>query len=141
MHGTINTAGFNAAARAIESNQENLLFVLDRLFHPSVMCAESGGTCSRIEDTVSFLARNLEREERLMAEIDYPELATHKREHEILLRDLGNMKGTLICGVYDNTVLFNFLTKWSEKHIATHDKPFCEFLRQHDTAPIGTERP
>lgn len=141
MHGTINAAGFNAAARAIESNQENLLFVLDRLFHPSVMCAESSGTCSRIEDTVRFLARNLEREERLMAEIDYPELVAHKREHETLLRDLGNMKGTLICGVYDNAVLFNFLTKWSEEHIATYDKPFCEFLRQHDTGPIGTERP
>jgi len=129
----------NGAVRIIDASRESLAYVLEQLFHPHVICADPGGTCSRIEDTIRFLARNLEREERLMAAAGYPGLTVHRAEHEKLLRKLERMKLSLVCGSYDNTVVFDSVVDWTKRHAADHDKPFGDFLRQHGSGSVRGE--
>jgi len=129
----------NDAVRTIDASREYLSFVLDQMFHPQVICADPGGTCSRIEDTIRFIRRNLEREERLMAATGYPALAAHKAEHGKLLRKLERMKLTLVCGSYDNTLVFDSVVDWTKRHATAFDKPFGDFLRKHGTGPIRGE--
>jgi len=114
---------------SLEESRQCLQFVLDRLFHPQTICATPGGVCARIKDTVRFLSRNLEREERLMLDSGYSDFAAHKREHEKLLLKLANMERTLVCGDYDNSQVSEFLTDWVNHHVSAFDKPFGDFLR------------
>lgn len=130
MFGTNRFTSADTGVRDMDASRECLSFVFDRLFHPQVICADPGGTCERIEDTIRILKRNLEREERLMTDAEYPGLAAHKRGHDELLRKLEKMKSTLICGDYDNALVTDFLTEWTKSHSASFDKPFGDFMRE-----------
>ena len=133
MFGTDHFATTVSGVRTIDASRKCLSFVLGRLFHPRVICAAPGGRCTRIEDTILFVRRNLDREDRLMTEAAYPGFAAHKREHKTLLSELDGMRRTLICGSYDNALVSDFLTDWTRRHTASFDKPFGEFLHDHAT--------
>ncbi len=93
------------------------------------MCAEPGGSCNRIEDTIHFLVRNLKREEQLMDLSGFPDAAAHKRDHELVLRRLDRMRHTLVCGRYDNTQVAEFLQGWIDQHTSAFDKHFGRYLQ------------
>ncbi len=137
MFGTNSSSRMNTGVKSIDASRECLSFVLGRLFHPQVICARPGGICSRIEDTARFLARNLEREEHLMTETGYPGFAAHKREHKKFLGNLDRMKHRLVCGGYDNTLVADFLSEWTNDHAAAFDKPFGDFLRENGVESIN----
>lgn len=137
MSGNHHFAHVDIGIRALDASYQCLEFVLDRLFHPQVMCAVRGGACARIKDTIRFLTRNLEREEQLMRESEYPFFAAHKREHEKLLRTLAKMERTMICGKYDNRQVSEFLADWMDRHVVTFDKPFSDYVRERGADGIG----
>lgn len=135
--GTDSFSSVDTGVKAIDASRECLSFVLGRLFHPQVICARPGGACSRIEDTVRFLARNLEREEHLMTETGYPGFAAHKRQHRKLLENLDGMKRRLVCGEYDNALVADFLSEWTNDHTIAFDKPFGDFLRENGVESVN----
>ena len=139
MFGTNGSSSVDTGVKAIDASRECLSFVLDRLFHPQVICARPGGACSRIEDTARLLARNLEREEHLMTKTGYPGFAAHKREHRKFLDDLDGMKRRLVCGEYDNALVAGFLSEWTFDHATAFDKPFGDFLRENGVESINGE--
>lgn len=122
--------------RTIIESSKCLKFVIERYFHPKVICAEEGGSCGRLENTILLLSRNLEREERMMEEAGYPDLASHKKEHETILRNLETLRRTLSCGSYDNDLVFEFVSEWAENHAQEFDAPFGVFLREHVDKPV-----
>lgn len=122
-------------AQFIDASRKSLNYVLCELFHPKMMCADPGGSCTRIADTVRFISRNLEREERLM-ETGYPGYAAHKRAHGILLRKLDRMKRDFVCGAYDNALVAESLTRWTRSHNAAFDRPLADFLRERGTESV-----
>lgn len=132
MSGTHHYSNVVTGIASVDTSHQCLQFVLDRLFHPQVMCADQGGVCARIKDTIRFVTRSFDNEERLMLESGYPDFVPHRREHEKLLRSLTEMECTLVCGDYDNRRVFAFLTKWTNRHAAAFDKPFGNFLRAHN---------
>ncbi len=115
--------------KRMDTNRESLFFVLDQYFSPKVICADSGRSCLRIRDTIRFLKRNLEQEERLMELSGYSGLATHKRDHMTALETLEKLNATLMCNHYDNDVVAGFIEDWADKHALAFDKPFTDFLR------------
>lgn len=114
----------------IKVRHECLLYVLDEYFHPRVICSDHGSSCSRIEDTMRFLGRNLMWEEENMDVSDYPDVLAHKRDHEHILRQLRAMKDTLECSRYDNSHVANLIKKWARDHADNFDRPFANFLQQ-----------
>ncbi|HEB79244.1 MAG TPA: hypothetical protein ENI79_02055 [Rhodospirillales bacterium] len=138
MLGTNHFSNGDAGVRAIDAGREYMFFVLDRFFHPQVICADPGGTCSRLEDAIHFLKKHQEREERLMIEAGYLGygFATHKRKHKELQRNLDKMRRTLVCGGYDSAMVADFLTEWMKRHATNFDKPFGDFVRRGGTKTI-----
>ena len=122
-------------ARTITASHEFMSFVLDNFFHPRVICAEPGGTCSRMKEAIRILGWHLEREEWLMAAAGYSEFTAHKREHAKLLRKLEKMKRTLVCGSYDNALVYGVITEWMHVHAGAFDRPFGDFLRERAPDP------
>jgi len=128
-----------SCVRRMNVNRESLLFVLDQYFSPKVICAESGNSCQRIGDTIRFLKRNLEQEERLMELSGYPDLVAHKHDHEAALGALEKLRDTVVCNDYDNDVVAGFIENWADEHALAFDKSLADFLRRypqgHQKAP------
>lgn len=130
MHGTNHFSNDNPGVGTIDADREYFSIVLDRFFHPSVICAYPGGTCQRIEDTIRHLEQDLGREEKLMARTGFPGITAHKKEHRKLLNNLNQLKRTLVCGRYDNALVADYLTEWMKSHATDFDKPFGKFLKE-----------
>lgn len=122
----------DADIRKIVENRKCLTFVIEQYFHPKVICADPGGTCARLDDTIALLSRNLKREEMMMEEAEYPDLTTHEKEHEKVLGNLDTLRRTLVCGGYNNHLVFKFLMDWADNHSRSFDKYFEDFLRGRD---------
>ncbi len=73
-------------------------------------------------------------EETVMIEIDYPDLSTHKKEHEKLLIELGNRISVSGDGEYIRpmTELINFLMDWFINHTVSVDKKLANYLRDNE---------
>lgn len=138
MQGSNQISYSDAGLRSIAENMSCLTFVIERYFHPKVICADQGGTCERLEHTIRLLSRNLKREEMLMESLDYPDLRAHKKEHETILRNMETLRRTLDCGNYDNELVLDFLVEWTENHIKSFDKPFGDFLNDQDIKLYGS---
>ena len=134
MFGNTTFSGSASFANRLDANRESLLFVIEQYFHPKVICAERGGTCGRIGDTIRFLKRNLEREEQLMELSGYPGLADHRRDHQTALQKLEKLRATLVCSHYDNGLVFDFLERWADNHSRVFDRPFGDFLQSRAKA-------
>jgi len=119
----------DALVKGMEACRESLHFILDRYFHPQTICANPGGECQRIDDTLRFLARNLEREENIMILSGYAKAEAHNRDHAMALKKLEKLKNTLVCGRYDNADVAEFLESWVDDHTRDFDKPLEIFLR------------
>jgi len=120
--------------RGIEARRESLLFILDEYFHPQVICADPGGPCTRIEDTIHFLIRNLKWEEWQMEQAGYPDTDAHKKDHEQILLRLQRMKNSFICSQYDNRQVALLVETWADQHTLAFDKPFGDFLNRRAAA-------
>lgn len=124
------SAGTSFGESELRSVMESLTYLTERFFESRVICADPGGTCNRITDTIHFLRRNFQREEEMMDVVGYPEAALHKKEHEDLLRKLMELKRTLVCSGYDNAMLFELITNWKRNHIPRFDEPFGRYLHE-----------
>lgn len=121
--------------RLADTSRECLFFLVEKFFHPKVICPQPARTCQRIGDTLSYLRRNFEREEALMRLCGYPYLQRHKAEHDQLIKDLEYLHKTLTCSGYDNQKIKVLVTDWSLRHAKDHDRRFGEFLKAN---PVPT---
>lgn len=124
----------------LRSAMESLSYLTTKFFESRVICASPGGTCNRIVDTIRFLKRNFEREERIMDLVDYSESVLHKQEHKNLLRRLTIMRRTLVCSGYDNAMLFDLITDWQKNHIPRFDEPLGKYLREFEMNSARAKR-
>jgi hypothetical protein len=127
------SAGTSFGESELRSVMESLLYLTEKFFESRVICADPGGTCNRIADTIHFLRRNFQREEQMMDVVGYPEAAPHKKEHKDLLRKLIKLKRTLVCSGYDNAMLFDLITDWKMNHVPRFDEPFGRYLHEFET--------
>ena len=117
--------------RMTDTSRECLFFLVEKFFHPKVICPQPARSCRRIGDTLAYLRRNFEREETLMRLCGYPNLHRHKAEHDQLLRDLAYLHKTLNCSAYDNEQIRVLITDWTMRHARDHDRRFGDFLKSN----------
>lgn len=81
----------------------------------------------------AHIADHFEKEEAIMADINFPSLETHQREHELFINHVVFFEIEKKFGVNDEDIrdaLATFLANWFYEHIATHDKEIGVFLRE-----------
>ncbi|MCW9045229.1 MAG: hypothetical protein OQK35_02755 [Alphaproteobacteria bacterium] len=111
----------------VDVSKQSLFFLAGRMFEEKVVCGKPGENCRRIEDTILFMSRNLNKEEELMAACGYKNLESHKADHLLLLCKLDEMRDRFVCSSYDNSLVLNFLAGWAVRHTQEHDKPFGRY--------------
>lgn len=81
-------------------------------------------------------------EEGVLAEIGYPKLAEHKKEHEIMLRDLESIRDRIarMAGgpAYPEPgwMVMNFLLGLTGGHITHSDVDYCRYVRDSGLADL-----
>jgi hemerythrin len=126
------TEGSKPAAtgvRSIDVGHECLMFLVDRFYHPSVIChGADGPACRRIEETLLFMRRQLDREEHLMRLSGYADLPDHVRDHREIIARLKALHRDLECSRYDNHAVGALIRDWCRGHVERHDRPLGAYL-------------
>ena len=95
---------------------------------------EQTGSMARLNQKASLLVRLIgelfEFEEALMAEIEYPEFATHRAKHIRFLQALHQEFERIQDGTADMYDLSYLIGSWMTKHMTDNDKSFAEFITQ-----------
>ncbi len=121
---------YSVHIRNIDSDHKELFDAVNQL-HAEI---ERRSPASEVGFTIGLLARyvheHFEREERLMAEYDYPQLAEHKMEHWRLKRKVYAIRK--IHGDdpkrLDPEKLVDFLRSWLIHHILGSDMKYAAYL-------------
>ncbi len=67
-------------------------------------------------------------EEKLMKSINYPDLETHTRQHNLLLTRLNEIAFQIADDTLDRQAWKDFLSNWLLNHIANTDTKLAKFV-------------
>ena len=84
---------------------------------------------SVVSELLSYTKNHFKTEEALMRKYDYPGFASHKAEHQMLVKRVAEFQGKFKAGTLtDIHDLANFLMGWLEGHILGTDKKYSPYL-------------
>jgi hemerythrin len=111
-------------------NDHHRLFELINEFHAAV----HGGRAPRVVKATllelsSYVSLHFDREEKIMAQARYPDLARHREMHERLRRAVAatELSYQVAARMFDFTSFLSFLHSWLTKHILVEDRKFADF--------------
>jgi len=91
-----------------------------------------GPTLARL---LAYTKTHFAHEERLLEKHDYPALAAHKREHDLLTAKVMAVQEDYESGKVSLSLeLHDFLTDWLKHHILSTDKAYTAFLNDNGVA-------
>lgn len=84
-----------------------------------------------LEDLTAYTKGHLQREERLMAEVNFPQLEGHRHGHERFVADLEKIQRRFESGsITTASQLSALLRDWLSLHIRRSDRPLREYLQK-----------
>jgi hemerythrin len=82
-----------------------------------------------IKGVVDYVAKHFSMEEKMLENINYPGLATHKNQHEEFVRKiLEDVKSFQNGKKFVPNVFVRYLKDWILSHIAVEDKRYAEYI-------------
>ena len=72
---------------------------------------------------------HFEREEDLMRQVNFPDLARHQDHHNQLLRRLSELSMDVGKGYMNKPAIVGLMTEWATKHIPQEDALVVAFMR------------
>jgi hemerythrin-like metal-binding protein len=84
-----------------------------------------------LQKLIQYATTHFEAEESLMAQYDFPDLATHRVEHEAFVRNIAKYTEDFRVSKTDVPAsLLLFLQSWLKAHILKSDKAYSRFLNE-----------
>ncbi|HSV29523.1 MAG TPA: hypothetical protein VLL76_08185 [Candidatus Omnitrophota bacterium] len=124
---------YRTGLRDVDAANEGLCFVIERIFDPLVECRRRHGgcdhsACTKIGAILKYAGRNFASHEALMAEGNYPLSAEHSLDHARLIQELESMQASRVCGDRDRTLVRDFVTRWTSRHVHGCDRPLGDWV-------------
>ncbi|HEX8964275.1 MAG TPA: bacteriohemerythrin [Rhodocyclaceae bacterium] len=123
----------------IDADHKRLIGIINRLW-----VAEDGGNRQVIEfvldDLVHYTESHFKREEQMMDDIEYPDLARHRRIHQSICRRLEEIRWEYFQGIREELrgEILEFLRNWLNEHILVEDMGYRPYLGQPASAGNAT---
>jgi hemerythrin-like metal-binding protein len=123
--------------------QDRAIFRLVNEIDELWRCGASAAQLRRIADTASrVLEVHFRCEERMLAEVGYPDLARHAAEHREMLDDLASIRAQLnrragVHAGYSGLLLSNFILGVTVGHVVNTDSDYCRYIAD-ETAKVST---
>jgi len=90
-----------------------------------------------LEDLVSYTKYHFKREEKLMADYNYPGLIEHQKEHQAMIDTVDDYVRIYEKQGHDSLKqVTNLLTFWLFNHIQESDKQYRDYLEQQGAAEL-----
>ena len=121
---------YSVHVAAIDAQHRKLIRLLDEL-QRALQAGQAFTITDRIfRELVAYTDYHFKMEERLMQQHEYPGMAEHKFEHEVLTRRVLLFKQSYDQGkvALIPMSLLLFLQDWLRQHILETDKKYGEFL-------------
>lgn len=92
-----------------------------------------------LEDLVSYTRYHFKREEKLMADYNYPGLVEHQKEHQAMIDTVNDYVKIYNKEGHDSLKqVTNLLTFWLINHIQESDKQYRDYLAEQDADEINS---
>jgi hemerythrin len=112
--------------------QHQKLFDLINKLHEAMGQGKGKETLPVVFDSlVKYTQSHFAAEEALLQKYNYPELATQKRQHADLIKQVSDLQKQFLAGDFSSSVKTSeFLKKWLIEHIQGTDQKYGGFLNQ-----------
>ena len=122
---------YNTNIKEMDEHHQALFQTANRLYEE----ISSGRNKLVLAETLDFLIRYTEehfsKEEKLMEDYDFPDYASHIKQHERLIFEVQELKDKYLDGeIQMDMSIINFLKDWIINHILTEDRQYGPYLNE-----------
>ncbi len=120
---------FSTGVAAYDAEHKKLMAMINEL-HDAMTAGTAKSKLGDILDRlVTYTVEHFNHEERVLARHNYPGLAEHKRQHELLKKQVLEFRAKASSGASLFSIeLSKFLKDWLLQHIQREDKKYGAFL-------------
>jgi hemerythrin len=113
----------------IDDQHRKLIAMINNL-HEAMKTGEGRQVIGQLLNSLTrYTQTHFAAEEKLMAQVDYPDLAAHQEIHRNLIKQVESLKADHASGKLSISMdTMNFLSDWLTKHIQGTDKKYVPFL-------------
>lgn len=123
---------YGVGCRELDDQHSTILAIINDLYLTLQSGKEREAIKGLLDRLVQYTVDHFQREEELMEEFDYPELAQHKELHERMTEKTIAFR-THFCETTAKDLLV-FLKKWWVSHICQTDKQYSPYM---EAVPSG----
>jgi len=125
------TDEYSVNIREIDNQHRGLFALLNKLFDAKGSNQEREILAGILSELVEYTETHFATEERHMKLYDYPDLASHIKEHEAFIQKVADFQQRFEDGKAGLDIsILNFLLSWLKNHIQGSDKAFGPFLNE-----------
>jgi len=120
---------FNINVEEIDLQHQKLLELVNNLHSSVEACIDKKELEERLIELVAFTRFHFSTEHRLMKEHNYPELASHHKEHNFLLQHMDRLVVAVSSGKHPHFYSdYDVSSDWALTHISDYDRSLGTFL-------------
>jgi hemerythrin len=122
---------YSVGVKPIDEQHMELIRLTNKLFNSCMAGQQKGNSAflAAIHEAVEYTGYHFGTEEKIMARINYPDYARHKKEHTDFVREVYIKVEEFKSGKMLAPLLFvYFLRDWVLHHIAVSDKRLGDYL-------------
>ena len=121
---------FSVGVNEIDREHRGLIQLLNRLDTDVRAGADREVLSTTLRHVVAEAEAHFQNEEGLMAARGYPELKSHKAEHDLLLAQVKEFAAEFDAGRAElSESMTTYLKDWLRNHLSITDRRLCRFLK------------
>jgi hemerythrin len=124
---------YSVGIKLIDEQHKKLIEMTNTLYKGCLGGEEAARTyfMETIQEAVDYVKYHFSTEEKLMAKVNYPSLADHRKQHEsFVLKILMDVKNFRDGQKFVPILFVRFLNDWVLSHIAVMDKQYAKYILQ-----------
>jgi hemerythrin len=128
---------FSVGVDELDQHHRQLAYLINQLAEHSAEDVHSAAIVDILSALISYAEYHFNKEEELMARVDYCELESHRQEHLHFREVVAETCYGASLGIVGVKELFSYLTRWWRNHILLEDmkyKPYLARLPAHGCA-------
>jgi hemerythrin-like metal-binding protein len=115
----------------IDQDHRQLVDLVNELHTATSQGCGQGVVARILDDLIRYTQDHLQREEQLMASLDFPRLAQHKIGHDSFMDEIHDLRKKYDAGsITVASQLSTVLRDWLSLHIRRNDKELLTFLKK-----------
>ncbi len=120
---------YSVRVASFDEQHKKLIVLIDELYHAMKQEKTKDVMENLLKELAKYTVYHFKGEEELMLQYNYPEMVTHKKEHDVFVKMITDYQDQFIAGKKTISLeLFNFLCDWLINHINGTDKKYGAFF-------------